>query len=237
MGSTRLPGKVLMDLGGEPILAHCVERARAIPGLNGVMVATTRKAEDDAIASLCGQRGWNCFRGEAEDVLDRYWRAASICAADAIMRITADCPLLDPQVAAALLNEFMARQRHETRPCEYASNFYPLRTFPRGLDVEIIGMPALRRIWLLDRNPAWREHVTEYVLHHSSAFSIFNLTHSEDLSAVRWTVDTPEDLELIRLIHAQLEPREWSWRAVMKIYRRHPEWLNLNAHVRQKGVA
>lgn len=237
MGSTRLPGKALMDLAGEPVLARCVQRSAAIRGVASVVIATTREPQDDAIAALCGERGWNCFRGETDDVLDRYWRAASAAGADAVLRITSDCPLLDPAVAQRLLDEFLARQRREARPCEYASNFFPVRTFPRGLDVEVIGMASLRRIWMADRNAEWREHVTEYVLHHYGAFSTYNLTHDEDLSHLRWTVDTAEDLALLRLIYSKLGPGQFDWSTALRICRQNPEWLNLNAHVKQKGVA
>jgi spore coat polysaccharide biosynthesis protein SpsF len=232
MGSTRLPGKVLMDLHGEPMLARCVGRVRRAQSLDQVVVATTTEPEDDVIEGLCVARGWACFRGSEPDVLDRYYRAACAYRADAVVRITSDCPLIDPglidHVAHALLLNRDA--------LDYVSNFVPRRTFPRGLDAEAISFAALERSWCEDDNPAWREHVNEYVLHHPQRFRIRGVTREPSLGHMRWTVDTGEDLEFVRRVFAHLGPDDFDWHEVLELVRRHPDWSVLNAHVRQKQV-
>jgi spore coat polysaccharide biosynthesis protein SpsF len=230
MGSTRLPGKVLMDLAGEPMLARVVNRSRRATTLHEVVVATTTQPADEAIVRLCTERGWPCFRGSEEDVLDRYERAAEAYSAEVIVRITSDCPLIEPAIIDRTVREFMER-----RPdVGYACNFLPQRTFPRGLDVEVMSRDVLRQAWQEDCNPAWREGATEYVLHHPDLFLIHGVTNDRDYSHMRWTVDEPADLAFVQRIYDHFGHDRFSWLDGLGVLAEHPDWLEINRHVKQK---
>jgi spore coat polysaccharide biosynthesis protein SpsF len=232
MGSTRLPGKVLLDLAGEPMLVRDVNRVRRATLLHEVVVATTMESEDDAIVSLCASRGWSCSRGSQDDVLDRYYQTAVAYDADVVVRITSDCPLIDPDVVDLVVREFLKRQPG----IDYASNVLPHRTYPRGLDTEVMRFDALERAWREDTNPALREHVTPYIYRNEGRFRMHGVTSSVDHSAMRWTVDTPEDLGLVRHIYDHFGHDRFSWLEVLAVVQRHPEWLDINRHVKQKEV-
>ncbi len=168
MGSTRLPGKVLQDLAGEPMLARVVNRAWQAELLDDVVVATTTQSTDDAIAHLCAEHDWLCFRGSEEDVLDRYYRSALAHQADVIVRITSDCPLIEPEIIDRVAQEFLERQPE----IDYAYNGLSRRTFPRGLDTEVMRFDVLKRAWHEDLNSTWREHVTPYIYRNPDLFRI-----------------------------------------------------------------
>ena len=231
-GSTRLPGKVLMDIAGEPMLARVMERAGRAKTLDEIVVATTTGRVDDRIVSLCEDRGWECFRGSESDVLDRYFQAARAYHADYIVRITSDCPLIDPGVVDRVVGTFLVGQPG----IDYASNFLPRRTYPRGLDTEVMTFRALERSWREDENPAHREHVTQYILRHPDLFQTYGVVHATDLSHHRWTVDTIEDLTLIRRIYVHFGDDPFSWEDVLLFLEMHPELAEINRHVIQKVV-
>jgi spore coat polysaccharide biosynthesis protein SpsF len=227
MGSTRLPGKVLMDLAGEPVLARVVNRARRATRLAEVVVATSTKSEDNAIAALCEARGWPCFRGSEADVLDRYYQAARVFRADVVVRVTSDCPLIDPEVLDRLIGEFVNR----LPTVDYAANFLPRPTYPHGLDAEVMRFDVLERLWRDDTNPAWREHVTLYLLEHPDWFTIHTVSHDVNLSHHRWTVDHAEDLALLRRIFEHFADDRFSWREALDLVGWHPDWEKLNVHL------
>lgn len=231
MGSTRLPGKVMMDLGGRPILHRVVTRTLRSTLLDEAVVATTAQEADRAIVEYCRQQGWPCFRGSEDDVLDRYYRAASDCGAEIVVRITSDCPLIDPEIIDMVVGKFLS-----SRDLDYASNTLPPRTFPRGLDVEALSYAALERAWKEDGNPSWREHVTPYIYRHPEKFSLHGVYNDVDCSSIRWTVDTPEDLAFVRKIYEYLGNDGFSWRDVLQVLGKHPEWLEINRHIKQKQV-
>jgi spore coat polysaccharide biosynthesis protein SpsF len=230
MGSTRLPGKVLTDLAGEPALVHVVERTRRATTLDAVVVATTAQPADESIVQLCTERGYPCVRGSEDDVLDRYYRAAQQYHADVVVRITADCPLIEPAIIDHVVQTF---RRHR---CDYVSNSLPPRTYPRGLDVEVFRFAALARAWHEDTNPTWREHVTPYIRRNPERFSLHAVAHDGDYSAMRWTVDTEEDLALVRHIYEHFGNNTFSWQDVLMLLEQHPEWLAINQHIQQKQV-
>jgi spore coat polysaccharide biosynthesis protein SpsF len=232
LGSTRLPGKVLLDLAGEPMLARVVARAARSRTVQQVVVATTDRPTDDALADFCRRRDIACFRGSENDVLDRYYQAAAAHRAEAVVRVTSDCPLIDPALMDRAVGEFLARQPE----IEYVSNSYPRDTFPRGLDMEIIRRDVLERAWEEDGNPAWREHVSPYIYRHPERFRIHGVMNDVDLSAMRWTVDTPEDLELVRRIFAHFGHDRFAWTEVLALMAEHPEWAEGNRHVVQKSI-
>ena len=232
MGSTRLPSKVLEDLAGEPMLARVVNRTRRAKTLDATVVATTTQPVDDAIVRLCEERGWLFSRGSEEDVLDRYYHAALASKADAVVRITSDCPLIEPEIIDRVVNEFLSYYPE----VEYVSNNLE-RTFPRGFDVEAISFGALEKAWQEDCNPVWREHVTPYLRRHPKKFRTRNVANDIDYSYMRWTVDTIEDLTFVRKIYNHFQSDTFTWREVLRLLEMHPEWLEINRHVQQKIVS
>jgi spore coat polysaccharide biosynthesis protein SpsF len=230
MGSTRLPGKVLKDICGQPMLARVINRVCRASLPNKVVVATSTGAADDVVADLCAARSIDVFRGSELDVLDRYYQAARAHAADAVVRITSDCPLLDPEVMDRAIRVFF-----ELQP-DYASNGL-VRTYPRGLDTEVMSMAALRRAWQSAREPYQRMHVTPYIYQNPAEFKCINVASDEDYSAYRWTVDTAEDLDLVRAIYDRLGPSgEFGWRDVLALMQREPALVDINRDILQKSL-
>jgi spore coat polysaccharide biosynthesis protein SpsF len=200
--------------------------------LDETVVATTVKAADDAIVEWCKKNSQCYYRGSEEDVLDRYYHAAREYHADVVVRITSDCPLIDSEVIEWNIREFLDRQPD----IDYVSNTFPERTFPRGLDTEVMGYQVLERVWGKDKNPSWREHVTLYIRRNPEAFNIYGVNNEEDLSGMRWTVDAPEDFELARRIYNHFPDDSFSWKQVIELLDRHPEWLDINKNIEQKRI-
>lgn len=196
-GSTRLPGKVLMDLAGAPLLVRVLERAQAIPGLDRVVVATTTAERDRPLIDLARQRGIEAFAGSEDDVLDRYYRAAQHFGAGVVVRVTADCPLLDPWVSERVV------ARYRQGDVDYVCNTQP-PTFPDGLDTEVFSFQALERAWRQATLASEREHVTPYIWKHPDQFRLANVMNEVDLSTLRWTVDEAPDLEFVRAVYTRL---------------------------------
>ena len=230
--SGRLPGKVLLELAGEPMLSRVVSRVRRAERVEEVVVATTTLGADEEIARICAQHGWPCFRGSEDDVLDRYYQAAIVHQAEAVVRITADCPLIEPTIIDQVVKAFLKGQPG----LDYAANVLPPRTFPRGLDTEVMRFEALERAWREDRNPIWREHVTPYIQRNHDLFRTFSVVNGKDLSQMRWTVDTLEDLTFVRRIYDHFGQDRFFWRDVLMALEQRPDWLDINRHVEQKVV-
>ena len=230
MSSTRLPGKVLLDVAGKPMLSRVVERARRARTLDLVGVATSTDASDDRLEAFCQVAGVPCYRGSLTDVLDRYHAAARQWQADVIVRITSDCPLIDPGVIDRVVTDFRAGTA-----VDYVSNVIPTRTFPRGLDVEVFSAAALGRAWREDGDPAWREHVTPLLYRRPDLFRTRCVVNDADHSGHRWTVDTPDDLELVRRVYAAFGNDRFAWAEVLALLERRPDWVDINAHVEQKS--
>ncbi len=259
MSSSRLPGKVLLDLGGQPMLVRVVERTRRAASLDEVVVATTTDPSDDPVAELCARRGYPCYRGSLFDVLDRYYQAALRFRARRIVRITADCPVMDAEVVDAAVKALRVFDADFV-----ASRFPPPwgRTYPIGLDVEVCTFAALERAWKEADQPYQREHVMPYLyedmqpagapfrhpdfpLTHATltpwesprGFRILRMDHDPDYGRYRWTVDTPPDLEVLRRIYANFGNRDdFSWRNVVALYRARPELAAINAAVQHKSL-
>ena len=231
MGSTRLPGKVLKDLEGEPLIARVIDRLRRADTIDRIVVATTNKPEDDAIVDLCHNRGWDWFRGCETDVLDRYYRAALAFGADVVVRITSDCPLIDPTVV-----DVVVRQFHLKGDVDYVTNTLPPRTFPRGFDVEVLAFDALKRAWTDATDPSDREHVTPYIYKHPDIFRLHGHYNRIDLSYIRLTVDTEEDLALVRNIYAFFKNDSFTCRQLLAAFSLHPGWFAINRNIHQKVV-
>ena len=228
MGSTRLPGKVLRPLASEPMLARVVDRAALAETLDAVWVATSDAPADDALAALAAARGWPVTRGSEHDVLARYADAAEDARADRVVRLTADCPLIDPAVIDAVVRALGEG--------DYASNVVPDRTFPHGLDVEAFTADALAAAAAEAGDPAEREHVTPFLWRRPDRFAQSTVRADGDYSGHRWTVDQPEDLALVERVYDAMGNRPFGWRQVLDLFDDHPEWREINAHVRQKAV-
>jgi len=230
MGSTRLPGKTLQDLAGKTVLMRVVERVRRMQRIDDLAVATSVDDQDDLIEKTCRENGVLAFRGNDEDVLDRYYRAACFFKADAIVRITADCPLIDPEVSDRVIQQFL-----DCNP-DYASNVM-LRTYPRGLDTEVMSLRALERAWHKATEAYQRAHVTPYIYQHPESFVLLSVTGEEDQSRHRWTIDTPEDMQFLRTLYPKLPSScDFGWKDVLRILDREPELIDINQHVPQKAL-
>jgi spore coat polysaccharide biosynthesis protein SpsF len=230
MGSTRLPGKVLKDVEGETVLARVVNRLRRARLINEVLVATTDRAADDVIVKECRGLSVLVSRGDELDVLDRYFRAAQLAKAEVVVRVTSDCPLIDPEITDKTIAAFL-----DAAP-DYASNAL-VRTYPRGLDTEVVSVSALGRAWHGGLKRYEREHVTPYIYEHPSEFKLLSVTGDADYSGHRWTVDTPEDLEFVRAVYTRLRDNPtFLWRDVLDLLDREPELMELNRSVMQKAL-
>ena len=237
-GSTRLPRKVLRDLGGRAVLAWVVAAARESLVCDEIVVATTTGSDDDAVASLAADLGARVVRGPVEDVLTRYLLAADAVGAasgDAVVRLTADCPLLDPLVIAKCAQAF-APGRVDYVTTDHAGPGHP-GTVAHGLDVEIIDVDVLRRIDTTATGSD-RSHVTSYITEHPDEFHIVSVSLDPSSADLRVTLDEPADAELLDAIVAELGVQTSSdWRAVLTLLRARPDLVALNARVEVKPLA
>ena len=200
MGSSRLPGKVLMKLGNKSVLARVIERVSAASELDQIIVATTVLEQDDAVSDEAKDLGVAVFRGDEQDVLSRYYHAAKQCQSDLVVRITSDCPLYDGALLDKMLVEAKQLLITEKR-FDYMSNTIE-RTYPQGLDTEIFTLAALEKAHHAATSPYDREHVTPYIYKNSpELFRVKNFSNEIDLSSHRWTLDTAEDYEYISGIY------------------------------------
>jgi glutamate-1-semialdehyde aminotransferase/spore coat polysaccharide biosynthesis protein SpsF (cytidylyltransferase family) len=217
MGSSRLPGKTLADIEGHPMLWHVVERVRRARLVHQVVVATSDQPADDEIAEFCEHEGIPCFRGSEDDVLDRFYKTAKKHSAEVLVRITADCPLIDPTVIDRVV------ERYEHGEIDYASNVMR-PTYPDGLDTEVFSISALERAWREARKLSEREHVTPYL--RSEKFRTANVTSELPVPGglYRWTVDEALDLEFVRKIYSALsDNREFGFRDVFRLLKERPD--------------
>lgn len=232
VGSTRLPGKVLLDLCGKTVLGRVVERVGRMKKVKELIVATSSLESDDAIEEECRRLGVACFRGSEDDVLDRFRRAADTMGAEECTRITADCPLIDPGVSDDIIERFETAEP----PVDYASNKIP-QSFPRGLDTEVFTREALERSARWAKKPYHRAHVTAYMYQTPEIFTLLSVTSDVDRADWRWTIDTAEDLAFVRSVYERLDGKpDFDWLDVVKLVDDNPELAKINAHVVQKAV-
>ena len=230
MGSTRLPGKVLRQIGTKTMLARVVERTLRASTLDEVVVATTTQADDEAIVAECRRLGVPFFRGRERDVLDRYWQTARAYQVQAVVRITSDCPLIEPEVIDRVVDAFL-----HAAP-DYASNTLE-RSYPRGLDTEAVGLAALERAWHEATEAYQRVHVTPYLYQHPELFRLLSVTGDVDRSNYRWTVDTLEDLAFVREVYERLgDDAMIGWTEVLDLLVREPDLAERNRQVQQKAL-
>lgn len=207
MGSTRLPDKVMIDLAGKPMLDRVVTRVKRA-NLDGVMVATTTDRRDDIIIDYCRKHYWGYSRGDEQDVLDRYHQAALLYEADIIVRITADCPLIDPGIIDKCVDKFKSLYPN----IDYVSNLLP-RTFPKGLDVEVISFEALKKEW--ETATLWREHITLNIRNNPHLYRVENVSNDIDYSSMRWTVDLEEDLAFPRKVYSLFRDEPFGFKDIL----------------------
>jgi spore coat polysaccharide biosynthesis protein SpsF len=229
MGSTRLPGKALVDIAGMSMLARVVDRTRRAHSIDRMVIATTVRAQDDRIVDHARDLGVDVYRGDEEDVLDRYYQAARQFPCDVVVRITSDCPLLDPGLADDVVRPLL----DGSSGIDYSANTLR-RTYPRGLDVEAVPFSTLERVWRDATLAHERAHVFPHIWEHPEKFSLFGVSDAVDRSYMRWTVDTAEDLAFVREVYAALGTRDFTWKDVLQVLDRKPELLAINAQVRQK---
>ena len=223
MGSSRLPGKTLADVAGRPLLLRVVERVQSARRIDKAVVATTDQSSDDPIADLCQQEGVDCFRGSEDDVLDRFYGAAAANRADVVVRITADCPVIDPAVIDKVIERFL------NGDCDYVSNTFRY-TYPDGLDTEVFTFAALEQAWRDAKKPSEREHVTPYL--RTGEFRLANVESDSPvpLGKHRWTVDYPADLEFVRKVYEAFSTnQQFGYQDIFHLLRERPELATIQA--------
>ena len=231
MTSTRLPGKVLLEALGKPMLSFQLERVRRVPSIDAIVIATTSNETDDPIAGFAAANGVGLYRGSEHDVLGRFQGAVADTRATTVVRLTADCPLIDPEVVEKVIKRY---QEADPR-CDYVTNAIP-RSYPAGLDVEVFSRDALEVAADEAGDDYDREHVTPFLYRNPGRFRLLSVVLEPELSWERWTLDEPGDFELIRHVLEALYPDNPDFRMadVVRILDANPEWRAFNGSVREK---
>ena len=226
MGSSRLPGKVMKEVVGKPLLEHIINRLSFCKNVDKIIVITSEESENEPIVSLCERLKIDCFSGDENDVLDRYYKAAikfNLNEHDSIVRITADCPLIDPIIVDEVI------EKHLDNDYDYTTNTL-IRTFPDGLDCEVVTLPILNEIWNKAALKSEREHVTLFIKNNPENYKLGNLAQDRDLSNFRWTVDEKEDFILIKKIYECLYDDEkiFLMDDIFELLKDNPSLLKIN---------
>lgn len=229
MTSSRLPGKVMLEAAGKPMLGHLVARLRQAPSIDEIVLATTVNGTDDVLAEFAREAGIGCFRGSEADVMSRVLGAAESAAADVIVEVTGDCPVIDPMVVEQTVRLF----RHN--PCDYASNVQ-VRSYPGGMDTQVFTVAALRRSFEATDDPWVREHVTPHIRRNPDLFRQVHLVAPPDMEwpGLALTLDEPADYELLKRVieHFAAAGQSYGCREIIHLLRDvHPEWVDLNRAV------
>jgi spore coat polysaccharide biosynthesis protein SpsF len=229
MRSSRLPGKVMADVHGRPVLGRMLDRLDRLQSVGTVAVATTTRPDDDVVADYCLERGTACVRGHPTDVLDRFHAAAETLDANVIVRLTGDCPVIDPELVDTCVLAFLDARP----PFDLVVNRLPWsRTYPIGLDTEVFSREALEAAWREAAEPHQREHVVPFLYENPERFRMLHLEAEADYGRYRWTVDTAEDLELVRRVYSAFgDDDTFTWRDVLALMEREPGLVELNAAV------
>ena len=256
ISSSRLPGKILADIAGQPMLTRVYTRTSRAKTLDEIIFATTTDASDDLVAEYCDFSGIPFTRGSLFDVLDRYYQTALQAKADVVVRITADCPVIDPELIDNVVKTVVSEQwRVDGALFDFAANRLPppwSRTYPIGLDTEVCTFAALERAWKDAREPQHREHAMPYFYEgvqlttvnrqlqtglSPRGFNIALLHHTTDFGDYRWTVDTPEDLEFMLQVYSSFDGRDdFTWKEVLDLVHDNPELMKINEGVQHKTL-
>lgn len=231
MTSTRLPGKVLKEVLGKSLLEYQIERLKRVESAENIIIATTVNETDQPIIELCKRLSIDYFRGSETDVLSRYYQAALAYRADVAVRVTSDCPLIDPWVINQVIQYYLDNQFEY----DYVSNSLE-RTYPRGMDTEVFSFKALKEAFQEATAQPDREHVTPFIHRQPERYHLGHVKYSEDYSHYRWTVDTLEDFELVQKIIEALYPSnpEFTLEDCLRLLKRYPSWSKINSHIEQK---
>lgn len=232
MTSSRLPGKVLLKAAGKPMLEHLVNRLRAVPSLNGIVLATTINKTDDELEEFSKNIGIACYRGSENDVMSRVIGAAEFAGADVVVEITGDCPIIDPQIVEQTIRIFKANK------ADYVSNAH-IRSYPDGMDTQVFRLETLKRSAIMTNDLLDHEHVTLHIRNQPELFSQLHIvsppeTHWPELGL---TLDEPSDYELLKKIIEYFEPTNplFSCREVIQLLKQRPAWVAINQAVMRKG--
>lgn len=233
MGSTRLPGKVLKKVNDTTLLEYQIERVKRAALIDEIVIATTTNKQDDLIVKFCEKLEISYYRGSEQDVLRRYYEAAQKYEAEIIVRLTSDCPLIDPD----LINQVLQFYKENEDSVDYVSNTLE-RTYPRGLDVEVFSVESLNKAHINAKLPRDREHVTAYIYTNPDKFKLLGIRNDNDYSDYRWTVDTIEDYKLIEKIIIELYTKKkcFSFNDVLQVLEQNPTWKEINAEIEQKKI-
>lgn len=225
-GSSRLPGKVLLDLEGRTVLERVIERARRSKYADETIVVTTINMEDLKIVKVCADNGIRVFCGSEDDVLDRFYQVAKLLVPENIIRITADCPLMDPEMIDMVI------EKHMKEGSDYTSNCI-IESYPDGLDVEVFKFSALEKAWSDARLKSEREHVTPFIRNNPAVFNISSLKSEIDLSEKRWTLDNPEDYEFITKVYQGIFPKNsnFGMKDVLDFIKENQDIEGLNSNI------
>lgn len=225
MNSSRLPRKVMMNLDKNTILDYVIAQIKNSKTINRIIIATTCDISDDVIIKYAQEQELLYFRGAKHDVLDRYYKCAKKFGCENIVRITSDCPLIDPEIIDKLVNKFFSLQ------VDYATNKLPLK-YPKcsqGTEVEVFSFKTLETTWSKSKKMSEREHVTPYIYNNHEKFKIFNLDNDKDLSYMRYTIDRPKDLELVQKIVTKIKTRPILTDDIVQLFIREPDLLLINS--------
>ena len=227
MGSTRLPGKVLLDVTkGKPVLYYVINQLKHCKSIEKIIVATTTLREDDKIVQFCIDNKVSCFRGDSKNVLERHYRCAEKFSLSKIIRMPSDKPLLDPEVVDKVVEIF------NTNHYDYVTNWsISAPTFPSGTEVEVVSFDALKKVWEKSTLPSEKEHVTDYIYNHRDDFRIFNVVNPENLSNFRWAVDRIEDLRLVREIVSRMPKSPILIKDILELFINEPSLVEINKQV------
>jgi spore coat polysaccharide biosynthesis protein SpsF len=231
INSTRLPSKIMLELSGKTILEHDIERIRQIKNINQIVIATTENQEDIQVENEAKRLGVELFRGSSENVLSRYYNSATKFNADIVVRFTSDCPLIDPLISQNII-DFFIRNKDKY---DFVSNTIK-RTYPRGLDTEVFSYKALEEAYNNALSQSEIEHVTPYIWSNPEKFRIYQCLNDEDFSMFRWTVDTKEDFELVKIIYQRLYHGEHNFymHDILKLFQEDKSLFSINECVEQK---
>ncbi len=233
MGSTRLPGKVLKPILGIPSLEHMMKRVARCKTLDEAVIATTTQPKDDVLCEFAKDKGFLFGRGSEQDVLDRYYEIAKETKAEVVVRMTSDCPLIDPEVSDRVIKRHL-----DAKTNDMTSNAFRKLTFPNGFDIEVLSFACLERIHKATQDPLYREHVTNFIHDYPENFVIESVEGEEDHSDLRLCVDTDEDFRLVTLIYEALYPKnpDFGYVEIYELFKKQPELKDINAEVRQTKI-
>lgn len=227
MGSTRLPGKVLMNVDEKnPILYHVITQLQNCKFIDKIIVATTELKEDNRIEEFVTSMNIDCFRGSSNNVLDRYYRCAQKFSLSTIVRITADNPLIDPTIVDDVINIFTSNS------FDYVSNAHISRSFPYGTETEVFSFNALEKAWKNAKTDYDKEHVTPYFYTNPDKFNIFDVINKKNISHLRWTVDKADDLKLVQIILSKIKKRPVLMIDVIDLFSKEPNLIKINTNAK-----